>query len=170
MVVEDLTNGAIVALKDMPLGWMVLVDNSIKEAYPETYDKLVELHGGLKVNLQMRVKQFLSCNFSVKDGLADIDDHYNFNLEAVFCPARATKLCKLGICCPVMTSELSKCEKLVLSLFCTGMSEHEIADKLFISHCTVHNHINNMYAKIGVKGKCAPDRKLMAYAYKNHLC
>lgn len=170
LVVEDLTTGAIVALKDMPISWMILVDNSIKESYPETYDQLVELHGGLKVNLHMRVKQFLSCNFSVKDGIVDIDEHFNFKLEGVFCPARTTKLCKHLFCKPMLTTELSKCEKMVLQLFVAGMSEHEIADKLFLSPCTVHNHINNMYAKTGLKGKTAPDRKLMAYAFKNKYC
>ena len=47
LVVEDLTTGAIVALKDMPIAWKVHVDNAIKETYPETYDKLVDLFGGL---------------------------------------------------------------------------------------------------------------------------
>ena len=50
------------------------------------------------------------------------------------------------------------------------MSEDEIAEKLFISRYTVHNHINNMYSKTGIKGKSTPDRKLMAYAFKNKLC
>jgi len=170
LVVEDLTTGAIVALKDMPIAWKVHVDNAIKETYPETYDKLVDLFGGLKTDLSKRIKQFLSCNFSLKDDMPDIDDHFNFNIENIFCPAKINKICTLGICNPKITNELSKCEKLVLRFFCIGMSEDEIAEKLFISRYTVHNHINNMYSKTGIKGKSTPDRKLMAYAFKNKLC
>ena len=169
LVVEDLKTGTISSIKDMPMGWLLKVDNSIKENYPETYDKLVELHGGLKTSVLMRVKQFLSCNFSSKNEMPDIDEHFNFKIENVFCPARSTKVCQLGICRPKINNELSKCEKLVLRLFCLGMSEDEIAEKLFISRCTVHNHINNMYAKTGIKGKTTPDRKLVAYAYSKNL-
>lgn len=169
LVVEDMKTGAIVPLKDMAFGWILKVDNAIKETYPETYDQLVDLEGGKKNNALMRVKQFLSCNFSFKDGLPDIDEHFNFKLEKVFCPARNTGICKLGICSPKITHKFSRCEKMVLNLFYVGMSEEEIGEKLFISRCTVHNHINNMYAKAGVKGQSNPDRRLIAYAVKNRL-
>ena len=169
LIVEDMCTGAIVTLKEMPIAWLLKVDNAIKETYPETYDKLVDIHGGMSLNVMKRVRQFLSCNHSVKDGIPDIDDHYNFRLEKVFCPAQLTKICILGFCNPIITNELSKCEKIVLSLFCKGLSEEEIGEKLFISRCTVHNHINNMYAKTGIKGKTAPDRKLMAYAHDKNL-
>jgi len=169
IVAEDMTTGAILPIKDMPMAWILKVDNSIRETYPETYDKLVDLHGGMKTDVLMRVKQFLSCNFACRDGVPDIDDHFNFKIENVFCPARSTKVCQLGICRPKISHELSKCERLVLRLFCLGMSEDEIAEKLFISRCTVHNHINNMYAKTGIKGKTTPDRKLVAYAYSKNL-
>jgi hypothetical protein len=169
LVVEDLTSGSILPLKDMPMAWLLKVDNAINKTYPETYDQLVNLHGGSKADTLMRVKQFLSCNFAFKDGMADIDEHFNFKIESVFCPARSTKVCTLGICCPKITNEFSRCERTVLTLFCAGLSEDEIANKLFVSRCTVHNHINNMYAKTGIKGQHTPDRKLVAYAYAKKL-
>lgn len=169
LVVEDMTTGNIVSLKDMPFGWSLKIDNAIRDTYPGTYDSLVDLHGGTKADLLMRVKQFLSCNFATKDGVPDIDEHFNFNTESVFCPARSTKVCQLGICCPKITSKFTRCERTVLNLFCVGMSEEEIAEKLFISKFTVHNHINNMYEKSGIKGKTAPDRKLIAYAHAKKL-
>jgi|GEM_PF-1384153 len=169
LVVEDMSTGVMSPVKDMPISWLLKVDNSIKETYPETYDQLVKLHGGMRADVAMRVKQFLSCNFSCKDGVPDIDEHFNFKIENVFCPARSTKVCQLGFCTPKINSDLSKCERLVLRLFCIGMSEEEIAEKLFISRCTVHNHINNMYTKTGIKGKTTPDRKLVAYAYSKNL-
>jgi DNA-binding NarL/FixJ family response regulator len=169
LVVEDMTTGNIVPLKDMGMGWQIKVDSAIRESYPDTYDKLVDLHGGSKSDIMARVKQFLSCNFAYKDGVPDIDEHFNFKTESVFCPARSTKVCQLGICCPKITSKFTRCERTVLNLFCVGLSEDEIADKLFISKFTVHNHINNMYEKSGIKGKTAPDRKLIAYAYSKKL-
>lgn len=169
LVVEDLEIGQIVPLKEMPMAWFIKVDNSIRDIYPETYEQLIKTHGGMKTDIQKRVRQFLTCNFSGKDCIPDIDDEFNFKIEHVFCPARNTGICNHTFCNPKITSELTKCEKAVLNLFCLGLSEDEIAEKLFVSPYTIHNHINNMYAKTGIKGKSAPDRKLMAYAHHKNL-
>jgi LuxR family maltose regulon positive regulatory protein len=38
----------------------------------------------------------------------------------------------------------------VLDLIALGLSNHEIAERLFIAHGTVKRHINNIYAKLQV--------------------
>lgn len=56
-------------------------------------------------------------------------------------------------------------EKEVLSLLGEGMSNKDIAKKLFLSEKTVKNHLNNIFKKINV-----PDRTNAAlYAVKNNV-
>ena len=169
LLVEDLQSGEVVLLKKMPHEWLVKVDNGIKELYPKTYTKLCEQFGDSEPFLFARICQFLSCNCAEKNGVPDIDEHFNFKLETVYCPARALGICKLGFCLPQLTDKLSKTEITVLKLFCEGMSEEEIGERLFISSHTVHNHINNMYTKTGIKGMSNPDRRLVAYAHEKNL-
>lgn len=47
-------------------------------------------------------------------------------------------------------SELSAREKDVLRLIARGMTNHEIAQRLFISPHTVKNHVSHIYQKIGM--------------------
>lgn len=52
---------------------------------------------------------------------------------------------------PLLTSR----EKEVLTLIADGLTNHEIAEKLFISHLTVDSHRKNLLAKFGVKNTAA---------------
>lgn len=47
--------------------------------------------------------------------------------------------------------ELSQCEFEVLNLIANGMSNQEIADRLFISPNTVKTHSSSLFSKLGVK-------------------
>jgi len=49
--------------------------------------------------------------------------------------------------------QISKRELEVIHLVCSGKSNQEIADLLFISVGTVKNHLYNIYAKIGIKNR-----------------
>ncbi len=169
LVVEDLNNNSTTLLSEMPFDFLQKAENTIKTQYPETYRLLVEIHGDKSVFIHARVRHFFVCNFSVKDGRVDIDDDWNFNLENVPCPARIAGICKNQICSPKMTNVLTEREREVLRLFVRAFGEEEIAEALFISKSTVHNHINNMYQKIGAVGSTAPDRKLMNYAYSKKI-
>lgn len=60
---------------------------------------------------------------------------------------------------------LSARELEVLPLICKGMSNQEIADRLFISKRTVDKHRANILAKTGCKNSAS----LVAYAIKNSL-
>jgi two-component system, NarL family, response regulator DegU len=81
------------------------------------------------------------------------------------------KTCTLDmkLCNPKLSTILSQREIEILSFFAKGFNEEEIGDILFIAKNTVHNHINNMYRKIGLTGKTSPDRKLVYYAYSKKI-
>ncbi len=61
--------------------------------------------------------------------------------------------------------ELSSREKEILLCICKGMSNQEIADKLFISKRTVDKHRSNILEKTGSKNTA----NLVVYAIKNSL-
>ncbi len=63
------------------------------------------------------------------------------------------------------SSSLSKREKEILLKICEGLSNHEIANALFISKRTVDKHRANLLAKTGSKNTAS----LILYAIKNRL-
>jgi DNA-binding NarL/FixJ family response regulator len=65
----------------------------------------------------------------------------------------------------VKSSGLSRREKEILIKICEGLSNHEIADALFISKRTVDKHRANLLAKTGSKNTAS----LILYAIKNRL-
>jgi DNA-binding NarL/FixJ family response regulator len=56
-------------------------------------------------------------------------------------------------------------EKEILQLICDGLSNKEIADKLFISERTVVGHKSNLLSKTNCKSTIS----LLSYAIKNKL-
>lgn len=169
LMVEDHQKKETLPLMKMGLPFLMEADKHIQEQYPDTHETICLVHGDKKEFVYARVRHFFSCNFSVKDGRPDIDEDWNFDLENVPCPARINGTCKGGICNPTFSTDLTSREKEVLRLYVKGFDESEIAEVLFISKNTVHNHINNLYAKTGVKGKSCPDRRLVAYAYSKKI-
>ena len=53
----------------------------------------------------------------------------------------------------------------ILGLIAAGLTNREIADRLFIGNATVKTHINRIFAKIGVTDRAGA----IAYAYARHL-
>ena len=64
-----------------------------------------------------------------------------------------------------MEQQFTKREMEVLTLICDGLSNKEIADKLFISERTVVGHKSNLLAKTNTKSTIG----LLSYAIKNKL-
>lgn len=165
LLCEDLQTGHVTRFIDLSRAFLIKADKRIAELYPETYQSLSEWCGNGPGHEYARVFQFCACNFSAKDGKPDIDDDYNFTPEKVSCPIRHK--CKKGICCPQLSTRISPREKDVILLF-VEYTEEEIAERLFISPATVHNHINRIYEKLGFKGKTAP-KMLVDYAHRMKL-
>ncbi|HWQ74027.1 MAG TPA: LuxR C-terminal-related transcriptional regulator [Syntrophomonas sp.] len=53
----------------------------------------------------------------------------------------------------VLPEPLTKREKEILELLCSGASNQNIADRLYISLPTVKNHVHNIYGKLGINNR-----------------
>jgi DNA-binding NarL/FixJ family response regulator len=65
----------------------------------------------------------------------------------------------------VLPDELTPREGEVLALIASGLSNQEIATKLFVSEATVKSHINHVFSKIGARDRA----QAVHYAYTNGL-
>jgi DNA-binding NarL/FixJ family response regulator len=65
----------------------------------------------------------------------------------------------------VKIASLSKREREVAILICRGLSNHAIADALFISEATVRHHVTSIYEKLAVAGRA----ELIVFAFRNGL-
>jgi len=162
---EDIIMGTTKRLDEWDNNDIQAFDSSIATLRPKSYKALCEEYGYGPQFAFNRVYQFAACNFSTRDGRADIDDDFNLTIERVPCPIRHK--CTSVYCSH--ESSLSIREIEIVKLFVRGSSDEAIASKLFISSATVHNHINNIYHKLGFSGQPHPDRMLLNYAYNNKL-
>jgi DNA-binding CsgD family transcriptional regulator len=169
LIVHDLNKDDFFPLTENECELVNKIHRKIQVDYCETYaDLLKEYDSPNKKHTKfMIVNRFLKCNFSFHDNTPDIDDDWNFCTERVPCPIRGE--CKLGYCKPKLNTTLSDREIEVIALHAEGYTQVQSADKLFISERTVHNHITNIYKKLGFTGKPNPDKLLINYAYKNNL-
>ena len=63
------------------------------------------------------------------------------------------------------TGGLTGRELEVLRLVAAGATNHAIATRLHLADKTVHRHVSNIYAKLGVSSRAGAT----AYAYQHHL-
>ena len=63
------------------------------------------------------------------------------------------------------TGGLTGRELEVLRLVAAGETNHAIASRLHLADKTVHRHVSNIYAKLGVSSRAGAT----AYAYQHHL-
>ena len=64
-----------------------------------------------------------------------------------------------------LVDDLTKREKEIIKFVCQGLSNHEIGEKLFISHKTVDTHRTNIMRKLGVRNAIS----LVRFALRNNL-
>lgn len=164
LLCEEIVQGSISVFHDLKRSWILEADRKIKETYPEVYERLSEWVGSGPGKEYARVYQFCACNFSTSNGRPDIDEDFNFIPEIVSCPIR--HICKRNICNPKPTGNISPREMEVIKLF-TRFTEEEIAERLFISPATVHNHVSNIYKKLGFSRANAA-KLLIEYYNQNH--
>lgn len=109
-------------------------------------------------------RRFTKCNFGGLDDRRDIDENGNFVTEFIQCP-NCGECPDYGYVCNSDESVLRKSEQNVLRLIVSGHKNKEIAELLFISPATVHNHRNNMLERLAVKNTAG----LIRHWYENNL-
>jgi len=75
------------------------------------------------------------------------------HLDSLRVVAITTTLKDLSADLLIMKYQISKREQEIIQLVCSGKSNQEIADTLFISLGTVKNHLYNIFIKLGVKNR-----------------
>jgi DNA-binding NarL/FixJ family response regulator len=60
---------------------------------------------------------------------------------------------------------LTRREIEIIALICDGLTNHQIANRLFISETTVRHHLTSIFAKLGIRDRL----KLAVYAFRHGL-
>lgn len=141
----------------------------LEEFYTEAYKELRAWYARYDGNRAYRdflaVRRFIKCNFGLYDDQVDIDENWNFKFEFVSCPLRGECRGFKKICQPKFNSRLTERQLEIMKLCYEGMSDDEIADKMFLSVHTVNNHRRNSFKKLGVHSMAEFNR----YAAKKGL-
>lgn len=145
----------------------MLIDRMM-ECYPDAYNALAKFYEKSALNVHyyryLIARRFCKCNFSNLD-TTDIDCGSSFKFEKVSCPLRGECPFEGVVCMPKFNSQLSKKELDVMKLVFEGMSNEEIAERLYLSPFTVKNHVKSVYYKLGIHEKS----EFIHYANKNKL-
>ena len=142
----------------------------IREFYPEAYNALGKWFQKSSKNVPyyqyLIVDQFCRCNFGRLDSTKkDVDSNGNFNFEKGYCPVYGRCPYANIVCNPRFNSKISDAEMRVMKMVYEGASKEEIAESLYLSPHTIKNHINSVYAKLGIHEKA----EFIRYANSNHL-
>jgi len=65
----------------------------------------------------------------------------------------------------VMVESLTRREREIVALVGEGLTNRELADRLYISEATVRTHLTSIFLKLGVTNRL----KLVVYAYRHGL-
>jgi len=136
----------------------------IQNKYPKALARLKEIYGQNSDFKWLMVRRFIKCNWGNKDERVDLaSGHCNF--EYVQCPLRGECLDEDTICNPEEETRISHRELDVIQLIALGLTDKEIATRLFISVKTVENHRSNIHQKLNTHSKA----EIVNYAHKHNL-
>ena len=141
----------------------------ISSFYPKAYTALCSEYKNCALNLSYYrfriVSRFIRCNFGAIDNIPDITSDLHCNFEHIACPLRGECRYEDVICCPKFDHKLSPSEMRVMALIYDGCNEDEIGDRLKLSPLTVHTHVRNAYARLGIHSR----GEFIKYAAQNKI-
>lgn len=156
-------------LKETDYGLVKTLAEFIATFYPGAYAALSEEYKGCALNrtyfLFRIVCRFVRCNFPVLDTVPDISSDLHCTFEHVVCPLRGECRYDHVICRPEYNHQLTPSEKRVMELVYEGLTEEEIGERLRLSPLTIHTHVRNAYARLGLHSK----GEFIKYAAKHNL-
>jgi DNA-binding NarL/FixJ family response regulator len=94
------------------------------------------------------VSKLLQALHSIKKGEAAISRSMTMRILEEFSHSESKSSESSGV-----LDVLSKREKEILCEVCTGATNQEIADRLFLSINTVKHHLRNIYSKLGIRNR-----------------
>jgi DNA-binding NarL/FixJ family response regulator len=97
--------------------------------------------------------------------LVGADDYLPKPFAADALLARVRRLGRQAATPPETTSSLTKRELEVLRWLAEGLSQSEIADRMFISEKTIETHIHHILTKLGARNRA----QAVALAYRNNF-
>ena len=100
--------------------------------------------------------------FAVAAGEAALDPAVQHHVVAALAGGRAEAAPTASACLP---DELTPREAEVLVLIAGGLTNAEIAERLFVSQTTVKSHINHLFAKAGLRDRA----QAVNYAYRTGI-
>lgn len=162
-------DGSMRILKETDYELLNSMYDYISTFYPKAFAALTSEYKGCMRNrayfVFRIVCRFIRCNFSALDSVHDICSDLSATFEHINCPIRCE--CKFDhiICRPEFEHQLSPAEKRVMALVYEGLSEEKIGERLRLSPLTVHTHIRNAYARLGIHSKA----EFIKYALKHRL-
>ncbi len=156
---------------DMPIMGGIEATRKVCEQYPDTKIIALSMHGDREYYFEMvaaGAKGFLLKSSELQEVVSAVENVCNggsyFSQELLQMLVGQLRPAD-GLSEEVETETLSARETEILIEVCRGLSNQEIADKLFISKRTVDKHRANILEKTG----CRNSANLVYYAIKNKL-
>lgn len=137
----------------------------VEQDYPKAYAALEAEYGGQKYARWRMFSRFVRCNFGSLDHIDDVDESNFIHFEKVPCPMRGECPHECVICQPEFNTALTAREYEILAMIVEGLTDQNIADRLFRSYDTIRNHRRNIEHKL----QCNSKVKLIEYARKNNM-
>lgn len=116
--------------------------------FPKCYKRLRDIYGQSPNFRFLAARRMVKCNCSEFDHILDIDEQGIIHTELVTCPMRGECLDEGIICLPERETGLSEREKEIAKLVALGLSNEDIAKRLFIGIDAVKSHIQNCLRKL----------------------
>lgn len=127
----------------------------VEAQFPKCHRRLKDIYGQSPQYRFLAARRFIKCNCSEFDNILDVDNEGIIHLEMVTCPMRGECLDEGVICFPERETGLTTREKEIAKLVSSGMSNEDIARKLFIGIDAVKSHVQNCLRKLSLTNRAA---------------